>query len=411
MIPVNVAEELILKLVQPFNSECDMEQVDLFDALGRILAVDVVSDLDFPHFSNSAMDGYAFRHRDLEKFTELAIAPLDIPAGSSTPQSLEPGQCARILTGGMIPVGADTVVMQEDVDKISKENYIKFKSIPKLGEYVRDRGAFYQAGSPLVQAGSKLTSTEIGAIAAAHCPQVSVYRQPKVAILSTGSELVDLDSKYPLQPGQIVDSNQYALAVLVRQVGAIALPMGIVPDRKAALSAAMIDAIASADIVISSGGVSVGDYDYVEMLLAEIGATIHIHAVAIKPGKPLTVATVSGDQQTLYFGVPGNPVSAMVSFWRFIAGAIAKLSGAHSSFWQPQFVSAIATEDLHAQGKRETYLWGNLTWQGDRYTFQPVDNFSSGNLISMIGTNSLAVLRVNQTYVPEGDRVQVMVIP
>lgn len=413
MIPVNAAEELILKLVQPFNSDSDIEQVDLFGALERILAVDITSELDFPHFSNSAMDGYAFRYRDLEQFTELAIASQDIPAGSSTPRYLESGQCARILTGGMMPVGSDTVVMQEDVEKTSSDgtHRIKLKVVPILGEYVRDRGAFYQAGSPLVQAGSKLTPTEIGAIAAAHCSQVSVYRQPKVAILSTGSELVDLDSKSPLQPGQIVDSNQYALAALVQQVGAIALPMGIVPDQKAALSTAMIDAIAVADIVISSGGVSVGDYDYIETLLAEIGATIHIHAVAIKPGKPLTVATVSGDNQTLYFGVPGNPVSAMVSFWRFIAGAIAKLSGANSSLWQPQFVSAIATEDLHAQGKRETYLWGKLAWQGDHYTFQPVDNFSSGNLISMMATSGLAVLRVNQTYVPEGDLVQVMVIP
>jgi molybdopterin molybdotransferase len=160
-------------------------------------------------------------------------------------------------------------------------------------------------------------------------------------------------------------------------------------------------------LVISTGGVSVGDYDYIDELLASLGANIHVRSVAIKPGKPLTVATMGN---LLYFGIPGNPVSSMMSFWRFIRGAIAKLNGGNPSYWYPQFIKATTTEDLHAQGRRETYLWGNLTYQKGHPVFQPVKNYSSGNLISVIGANSLAVMRVNQTYVPAGDEVMIMLI-
>ena len=176
-------------------------------------------------------------------------------------------------------------------------------------------------------------------------------------------------------------------------------------------------AISVADMVISTGGVSVGDYDYVDELLEKIGADIHVRSVAIKPGKPLTVALLTSSTQVngsedkvLYFGVPGNPVSAMMSFWRFIRGAIAKLNGANASYWYPQFVKASTIEDLHSQGRRETYLWGSLTYQKGKPIFQPVKNHSSGNLISAIGANALAVMRINQTYVPKGDETIVMII-
>jgi len=409
MFSVKLAEETILKLVQPFNPIYDRESINLVDAVGRILSIDLVSKLDFPHFTNSAMDGYAFHYADLEQFPALEIASVDIPAGASSPIPLAIGQCARILTGGILPDRADTVVMQEDITKIDRD-HLKLEVVPAIGENVRPKGAFYRAGSLLLPAGTKIDPTSIGALAAAHYQQIEVYRRPRVAILSTGNELVDLYSQAELKLGQIIDSNQYSIASLVRQTGAIAIPMGIVPDRKSELAQAIKDSIDTADIVISSGGVSVGDYDYVETLLAEMGAEIHIRSVAIKPGKPLTVATWQQDLPApkLYFGVPGNPVSAMVSFWRFIAGSIAKLSGANQSHWYPKFITATTTQDLHAQGKRETYLWGYLRWQSGQYTFQPVDNYSSGNLISLVGTNALAVLRVNQTYVPAGESVLIL---
>ncbi|CAN1209613.1 Molybdopterin molybdenumtransferase [Tumidithrix helvetica PCC 7403] len=419
MHSVSSAESTILNLIQPFDAETNREQIELIQALGRILAEDIKSELDFPHWDNSAMDGYAFRHTDLEEVGKLAIASQDIPAGATIAQPLAKGECIRIFTGGMLPEGADTVVMQEDVEVIGE--YLQLKAPIAKGEYVRHQGEFYRSGATLLTKGTKLTATDIGALAAARCQTVSVYRLPKVAIFSTGNELVSLASREPLKLGEIVDSNQYALAALVTQSGGIPLLMGAVPDRQESLRSAIETAIASADLIISSGGVSVGDYDYIERILAEMEAEIHVQSVGIKPGKPLTVATFSScldssltasdtKHPQLYFGVPGNPVSAMVSFWRFIRGAIAKLGGSDASSWYPQFILAQTTKDLHAQGRRETYLWGHLTQDAGRAIFQPVENYSSGNLISVTGTNALAVLKVNQTYVPEGEVVLVMLV-
>ncbi len=434
MFTVAAAETCILNLVQPFELERDgdslfpaetlrerdafrrIEQVQLNNALGRVLACDVISEMDFPHFDNSAMDGYALRYEDLDKTDRLTIADSDIPAGTAIPKQLESGQCARIFTGGILPMGADTVVMQEDTAR--NGNYLKLKIKPQFGEYVRHQAEFYRAGTTLIPTGTRISSSHLGVLAAAKCGTVAVYDRPVVAILSTGSELVSLYDHKPLEPGQIIDSNQYAIAALVKQAGAIALPMGSVSDRKEVLFAAMTEAISKADMVISSGGVSVGDYDYVDELLDQMGAEIHIRAVAIKPGKPLTVATMppvldttgTTSRTKLYFGVPGNPASTMVSFWRFIQGAIAKLSGEERSSWYPKFMKATCLGDLHAQGRRETYLWGHLSLSDGYWQFQPADNYSSGNLVSLAGTNGLAVLRVNQTYVPVGDEVTVMLV-
>ncbi|MBD2177992.1 molybdopterin molybdotransferase MoeA [Pseudanabaena sp. FACHB-1998] len=420
MLPVSEVEAIILNLVKPFNPEIDSENLPLSQALNRILAEDIKSELDFPHWDNSAMDGYALNYdditdvQDLQNF-KLAIASEDIPAGKAIAQSLKQGECVRIFTGGMLPKGADTVIMQEDTERI--ENLLKLKIKPTQGEYVRRQGEFIKAGTTLLKAGTKIGATEIGALASARCQEIKVYRQPKVALISTGQELVSLENSEALQSGQIIDSNVYALSALVQQVGAIAIPYGTVQDDQEILEKIMEQAIHNADIVISSGGVSVGDYDYIDEILEKMGADIHVRSVAIKPGKPLTVASFTSihivnrsEDRILYFGVPGNPVSAMMSFWRFIRGAIAKLNGANEIYWHPQFIQAITTEDLHAQGRRETYLWGKLNYIKGIPTFQPTHNYSSGNLISAIGTNAIAILRVNQTYVPAGDEALIMLI-
>ncbi len=409
---VSEVEKIILDLVKPFNSEIDSEILPLSQAIARILAEDINSELDFPHWDNSAMDGYALRYADLEDLDnlQLAIASDDIPAGVAIAQTLAKGECIRIFTGGKLPEGADTVIMQEDTERL--DNLLQIKIKPTQGEYVRRKGEFIKAGATMVSAGTRLGATEIGALASARCQQVKVYRQPKVAIISTGNELVSLDNSQSLQLGQIIDSNLYALSALVNQAGAIAIPFEMVRDDKIQLELVMQRAIAIADIVISSGGVSVGDYDFVDEILEKMGANIYVRSVAIKPGKPLTVATFTtiSLNKILYFGVAGNPVSAMMSFWRFIRGAIAKLSGTNETYWYPQFIRAITTEDLHAQGRRETYLWGKLTYQKGNPVFQPVPNYSSGNLMGAIGTNASAIMRINQTYVAAGDEAIVMII-
>jgi len=411
MLSVSEAEKIILDLIKPFDPEVDSEVLPLAQAIARILAEDITSELDFPQWDNSAMDGYALCYADLEELPELklAIASQEIAAGGKVTQALAKGECMRIFTGGMLPDGADTVIMQEDTDRLGDSLQLKTK--PQKGEYVRRKGEFIQAGTRLINSGTKIGATEIGAIASARYQQVKVYRQPKIAIISTGNELVSLASSQPLQAGQIIDSNLYALSALISQAGAIAIPLGAVRDDPQKLELAIKQAIAQADMVISTGGVSVGDYDYIDEILAKLGAEIHGRAVAIKPGKPLTIANFG---KVLYFGVPGNPVSAMMSFWRFIRGAIAKLNGANATHWYPQFIEANTTDDLHSQGRRETYLWGNLTYPKGKPIFRPVPNpssgYSSGNLISTIGTNAIAVMRVHQTYVPAGDQVLVMLI-
>ena len=421
MLPVNQAEQLILNLIQPLDSGQDGETLNLLNASGRILAAPITSSLDFPHWDNSAMDGYAVRYADVQGCAAESPVTLtiveEIPAGYQPQKTIQPGQAARILTGSVMPSGADTIVIQEETQR--EGDRVTIFATPQPHAFVRDRGAYYQAGNPLLPAGLRLQAAEIAVLAAAQCAQVKVYRRPKVAILSTGSELVAIDQ--PLQPGQIVDSNQYALAALVARAGAEPVLLGRVPDQPEALKAAIQQAIAIADMVLSSGGVSVGDYDYVDQILAALGATIHIRAVAIKPGKPLTVATfdqeknienntLSAKKHLAYFGLPGNPVSALVTCWRFVLPALRKLSGLPAP-WEPEFVSARSLNTLKSDGKRESYLWGKLRLVNGEYEFEiAIGSNSSGNLINLAGTSGLAVVPVGKTQILAGDRVQVLPI-
>ena len=416
MISVLEAAAQILNLTSPPQGAAAVESISLAAAHRRILAEPVSSCLDFPHWDNSAMDGYAVRYDDVyqasaETPAQLAIIE-DIPAGTAPTQSVQPGQAARILTGSMLPSGADTVVMQENTRRDGRQ--VTVLAAPSPGQFVRHKASYYQAGTPLLPAGTLLKGPEIAVLAAAHCPSLPVYRKPRVAILSTGDELVTPDS--PLQPGQIVDSNQYALAALVDQAGAIPVPLGIIPDHPQALAEGIQTALQKADLILSSGGVSVGDYDYVDSVLTDLGATLHIRSVAIKPGKPLTVATFppstgsSSQRPVLYFGLPGNPVSALVSFWRFVAPALDKCSGLPEP-WSPTFVAAETQTPLKAGGKRETYLWGHLTLADQGNLFRLAGGgHSSGNLINLAGTNALAVIPVGTQSIETGEQVRVMVV-
>jgi molybdopterin molybdotransferase len=415
MLSVKEAESIILELVKPLDSQQDTEVVNLEDAAGRILAQPVTSNLDFPYWDNSAMDGYAVKFADVQVCNANNPVSLEIveeiPAGVQPKKTIESGQAARIFTGAMMPFGADTIVIQEntklkgDSRSADSVNRVLVLSSPeKAKAFVRKRGEFYQAGNPLLMPGIAINAPEIAVLATAQSTQLTVYRRPRVAILSTGDELVSPDKT--LQPGQIVDSNQYALAAFVARGGGIPIRLGIVPDRRDRLTEKMAQAIATADMVLSTGGVSVGDYDYVEQILAELGGEIHVRSIAVKPGKPLTVATFANGCS--YFGIPGNPVSALVSCWRFVQPALKKLSGL-SSHWLPTFVKARSRDRLVSDGKRESYLWGQLLLVNGVYEFQLAGgSHSSGNLINLAQTNSLAVLPVGQTSIASGQEVAVM---
>jgi molybdopterin molybdotransferase len=414
MLSVQDAEAKILQLVHPLHPEHDREWVSLDQSCDRLLAEAVQSDLDFPYWDNSAMDGYAVRAEDLVRCSaESPIAlevVMEIPAGHNPTQSIAAGQAARIFTGAMLPNGADTIVIQERTQR--EGNQVLILERPEAKAWVRPKGDYYKAGSALLQAGTRINAPEIAILATAQCTSIPVYRRPIVTLLSTGNELIQPDGT--LQLGQIVDSNQPALAALVQQTGATVRRLGIIPDRPAELKAAIATAIAQSDVVISSGGVSVGDYDYVDKILSELGGTLHIQAVAVKPGKPLTVATFpnpdsSLDRPILYFGLPGNPVSAPVGFWRFVQPALRKLSGQPHS-WGPRFIRAKTRQMLKADGKRETYLWGQLFLmpEGTHEFNLAGGNHSSGNLINLAQTNGLAILNCGCTSVSAEESVLVM---
>ncbi|MBD2445243.1 molybdopterin molybdotransferase MoeA [Dolichospermum sp. FACHB-1091] len=407
MLSVKDAETIIFNHVRPLNQENDLEVVDLLTAFHRILATPVISSLDFPHWDNSAMDGFAVRYEDVQNSTSENPTILEvveeIPAGYQPQITIKPGQAARIFTGAIIPKGADTIVMQEKTNL--QENQVFIFAKPQPQEFVRKQGDFYQAGTELLPAGITLNAAEIAILAAAQLPKISVFGRPRVAIFSSGDELVTPEQT--LKPGQIVDSNQYALAALVRNLGAEVLTLGIVKDNPSALTETINYAINNSDIVISSGGVSVGDYDYIDNILTSLGAEIHFRAVQMRPGKPLTFATFPN---SLYFGLPGNPVSALVTFWRFVEPTIKKLSGIKTG-WEAKLLKVKSHCELKSNGKMETYIWGNLKLNDGIYEFQQTSgNLNSGNLINLSQTNALAILPVGKTLILPGEETLVLQI-
>ena len=413
MLSVQEAESIVLNLAQPLDSQRDVETVDLLVASGRILAAPVTGSLDFPYWDNSAMDGYAVRFADVENCSTEKPAVLEvveeIPAGYQPENTVQSGQAARIFTGAVMPAGADTVVMQEETRREGDRIFI-LVSPEKPQAFVRHKGAFYQAGTTLLTPGTVINAPEMAVLATAQCIQVPVYRRLRVAIFSTGDELVSPDQL--LEPGKLVDSNQYALTVLLVQMGFEPIRLGIISDNEDALKKAIAQAISIADVVLSTGGVSVGDYDYVEKILADLGGKIHIQSVAIKPGKPLTVAQFKQDGKTsdcLYFGLPGNPVSALVCCWRFVVPALRKISGLGADDWGPEFVRARCHVELRSHGKRETYVWGKLHLVAGIWEFEPASGSqNSANLINLANTTGLAVLPPADTWVWPGEFVEVL---
>lgn len=416
MLPVKQAESIILNLVNPLDNQQDVERLNLLSASGRILSAPVAGLMDFPHWDNSAMDGYAVRYADVRTSSQETPAILtvveEIPAGKPPQLEIKAGLAARILTGSMMPPGADTVVMQEQTRRDGDR--VEILAAPReKGDFVRHGGSFYRQGNQLLPAGITIAPPDIAVLATAQCIEVPVYRSPKVAILSTGDELVSPGQ--PLKPGQLIDSNQYALTAAVTAAGCQPVPLGIVKDDREELKKAIAQALPTADVVVSTGGVSVGDYDYVEEIITNLGGKIHIKSVAVKPGKPLTVATFPsstalGDapRNLLYFGLPGNPVSALVTFWRFVQPALAKLAGLTDN-WGPEFVLAKTEQDLRAGGQRETYLWGQIQLVDGAYQFTlAAGSHSSGNLINLAQTTGLAVVPVGKKLIPAGEMVQVL---
>lgn len=305
-------------------------EVALLDALGAVLAEDAVAVHDVPPFTNSAMDGYAVRGEDVATAPARLRVVGDIAAGAYPTRLVGPGEAMRIMTGAPMPDGADTVVRVEDTD--NGMDVVTVERATERGLSVRGRGEDLRGGEVVIPGGTVLRPAEIGVLATTGRPRVRVVRRPRVAVLSTGDEVVELDA--PIGPGQIRDANRYSLSAAVGAAGCVAWTLGIVADTPDALRAALRDA-SSADAVVTSGGVSVGDHDHVKPVVGEMG-TMDFWSIAIRPGRPLAFGELrDGPRRVPIFGLPGNPVSALLTFELFVRPALLRMAG-HANVARPR---------------------------------------------------------------------------
>ncbi len=359
------------------------EPVALDDALGRVLREDVIATHDLPRADNSAMDGYAVRAHDLHDVPVRLRVTDDIPAGRPSSRALEAGTAMRIMTGAYLPDGADTVVQVELTDGgLETVNILRAVS---RGASVRRRGEDMRAGDVVVKRGTRIGAAEIAVLAAVQKVRVQVGRMPAVAILSTGDELIEVDQAR--EPGKIVNTNGPLLAALVRDAGGIPRPLGIVRDTREATIAAL-DSAAQSDFVITSGGVSVGAFDFVKEALEALGAETKFWKVAMKPGKPVVVSRL---RSSLVFGLPGNPVSCFVSFHLFVAPALRKAAGEEGDLFPPA-IRARLMSPLRAPAERRVYFRVRVIARDGELLAFPLAAQGSGSLTSMLNANGLAVV-------------------
>jgi molybdopterin molybdotransferase len=400
MIKVEEALKTILENIRPL----DCENVPITSALGCAIGESIVSGRTIPPLANSAMDGYAVVAGDTafaSKTNPVVLDVLeDVPAGKVATQPIRNGQAIRIMTGAPLPDGANAVVRVEDTEAQAGRVKIFVAAAPGLD--IREAGEDVKAGELVISKGSILRAAEIGMLAALGRSYVSVRQRPVVAVVSTGDELVEVDETPG--PGKIVNSNGYSLAALVLEAGGIPLQVGIARDNREDLLA-KFRAASRADIVISSGGVSVGDYDLVKDIMAEIGSRIQFWRVAMRPGRPLAFGLLEGKP---LFGLPGNPVSSMVSFEQFIRPSILKMRG-YSNIYR-RVVLAEITEGYKKKQGLKYFLRARVEFRDGRYIASLTGEQGSGILKSMVLANGLVVLPDDINSVNPGDEVTVQLM-
>jgi molybdopterin molybdotransferase len=366
-------------------------------ALGRVLAEAVQAPFDVPPADNSAVDGYAVGSADIPTAGTRDLEVVgDLPAGAVFAGTLRAGQALRIMTGAPMPAGADTAYPQEIVERVGDR--VRVGAIAK-GVNVRMRGEDVEAGGIVIETGTVLRPQEIGLITSLGLWQVAVHRRPRVALLSTGDEVAEPGT--PRRPGQIYDANRFTLRGSVEQCGGDVMDLGIVPDVREALTARLAEASAMADIVLTSGGVSVGVYDLVKDVLAELG-TIDFWQVAMQPGRPLAFGRIG---EATFFGLPGNPVASLLAFMLFVRPAIYKLAGRRRLF--PPTWTARAAEPMRKKTGRREFKRGVLAWRDGAWEVRTTGPQGSGILSSMVAGNCFIVLEEERGDVVAGDLVTV----
>jgi molybdopterin molybdotransferase len=394
MLTVEEALEAILGRVGPLGTE----QVDLLGALGRVLAQSIVSRREIPPWANSSMDGYAVRAADTGGGATLSVVGR-VEAGAVPQGAVGRGEAMRIFTGAPLPDGADAVVPQEDVELT--DGQVRVRSAVEVAAFVRPRGEDVRVGDVVLEPGTLITPAEVGLLATLGHGQVLVHRRPRVAILSTGDELADLGVEPG--PGQIPNTNTYSLMAQVLEAGAQPASLGVAPDRLDAIEQRVRDA-READVLVSSAGVSVGDLDLVRTALTRAGAELHLWQVAMRPGKPITFGSLGGRP---VFGLPGNPVSAMVTFELFVRPALLKMSG-RRRLARPR-VRARALAPIGNPGHRRGYLRVRLEATADGLGARLTGEQGSAILRSMVAADGLAVVPPD-TVVPVDGELEVIVL-
>ena len=399
-MPVAKARAFIHQFLEPVQGTV---RVPVRDALGRVLAEDILSPVDVPAHRNSAMDGWAMRGADLEADAQTTLAEIGVSfAGKPFPGRVGAGQCVRIMTGGVVPEGADTVVMQERARASGKS--ITVAPGQKTGQNVREAGEDLKAGSLALKRGRIVRPAELGLLASLGIGEAAVYRRLRVAFFSTGDELKSIGS--PLGPGEIYDSNRYTLHGMLTRMGCEILDMGVVRDDPEALEHAFAQASANADVVITSGGVSVGEADFVKSMLGKLGEVV-FWKIAMKPGRPLAYGKIRGAH---FFGLPGNPVSVMVTFYQFVRDALLVLMGADPVAPIPTFRATCTAKLKKAPGRTE-FQRGILTQAADgSLTVKPTGEQGSGILKSMSEANCFIILGDATGNVEAGTSVEVQLL-
>jgi molybdopterin molybdotransferase len=376
------------------------EHVELMASLGRVLAVPIVSHREIPPWPNSSMDGYAVRVADTntaDGARGLHVVGL-VAAGAVPERPVGPGEAIRIFTGAPLPAGADAVVPQEDVEVDGDRIRVRGRVEP--GAYVRPAGEDVRPGDRMLEPGAVIGPAEIGLLATLGCSRVRVYRRPRVAILSTGTELADLGTEPG--PGQIPNTNSYSLMAQVLEAGGEAFNLGVASDSLPVIEDRL--RWAAGDILVSSAGVSVGEFDFVKEAFTKAGAELHLWQVSMRPGKPITFGSLEGRP---VFGLPGNPVSAMVTFELFVRPALLKMAG-RRVLTRPR-VYARALSDIPNPGPRRGYLRVKLRADGTGWATELTGNQGSGVLSSMVHADGLAVVAPD-SILKSGDLVEVIVI-
>jgi molybdopterin molybdotransferase len=402
LTPLEQAQEIVLRAAVPLGCE----KVSLLESLGRVLGEDIIAPRDNPPWDNSAMDGFAVRWADIKqeyaitKIPELTIIE-DVQAGGVPTKTVGPGEAIRIMTGAPMPEGADTVVRVEYTEPSDTTVRI-MKPEAGPGTNIRPKGDDVKAGECIIPQGTSLRPGEIGMLAILAKSFVLVHQRPRVAILSTGDELADLDERF--DEHKIVNSNSYGIAAAVQEAGGVPVLLGIAKDDPESLKDKIRQGL-SCDVLVLSGGVSMGDYDFTKPVFAELGAEMNFWKLAIRPGQPVAFGKIQGK---LAFGLPGNPVSSMVTFDQLVRLAILKMGGHRT--WERPVVQAVFQEKFSKHTDRRHFLRGILKRENGVLTVRTTGSQGSGILTSMVRANGFIDVPREVERLNPGDIVNVQIL-